>query len=451
MGDAGKATGSRLSRRGFLALPVGAGLALGAGASAEAAGNQPPYRLLQLDNGLRAHILERDHGYTSILLTLRSAEIMADDGLAHLMEHTSFVGAAGALTAAEVEEAWKEHVQESNAWTDLGEITWQATFLPEHLPEVLELLAVVSLEQKFDVPTVRQERQVVLEELYADKLGFQQDGEQEFDEALYGRDHPVVRDTLDAEIAKAKQPPERLAAELRIYGKRLRLPGNMDLFVLGEVRGRGGRIEGLVERHFGRFAKRSGPLLEIPPVARTVRYKKVTRRVRELRRPLSELMLGWNTSVTLAHPHAAALTVAASCLNALLFDTVREEHGSSYSPEASFSATPYAGIVHVHLPTTRSPARVERDFFKVVESFKQGVDGRTLRRMRERLELAKRREGRQDEVLLEAMKDRAAYGVAASDFATHAVGAEEVRAAARLYLPDYRGGYVRLARIGRSA
>jgi hypothetical protein len=53
---------------------------------------------LVLGNGLRAHLISSPCGYVS--LSLRSEEIVHQHGLAHLMEHTSFSGAAGLLNGA---------------------------------------------------------------------------------------------------------------------------------------------------------------------------------------------------------------------------------------------------------------------------------------------------------------------------------------------------------------
>ena len=50
---------------------------------------------MTLDNGFRAHFVVNDSHYIAAALVLRSSEIRASDGLGHMLEHTSFVGAAG--------------------------------------------------------------------------------------------------------------------------------------------------------------------------------------------------------------------------------------------------------------------------------------------------------------------------------------------------------------------
>ena len=119
---------------------------------------------LVLPNGLRAHFIQNDSGYVAATLVLRSKEI-SHNGLAHICEHTSCVGAAGSMTSAEVTRLNKDYVQDGNASTESGKLQWDASFLPQYLPQVMSLLAATSLDQKFDLETVAAQARVVLEEL----------------------------------------------------------------------------------------------------------------------------------------------------------------------------------------------------------------------------------------------------------------------------------------------
>lgn len=438
-----------INRRDFFKVPVGAGL-MGAAMTQPAQALLRPMesRSFQLDNGLKVHVLEQEFGYTSILLALRSAEIMRRDGLAHIMEHTSFVGAAGHLKASEVEAAWKDHVQESNASTSPGEIVWSATFLPRHLPDVIELLALASLDQRFDEPTVAQEKAVVLQELYESKYSGQSQSRRQFDEILYGKNHPLVRDTLEAEIRKAREPADKLVAELRDNAERLRLPANMDLYILGSLGGHGARLEQLVVTHFGRYARKQAATLHIPELPRTSNYRRLTKRVRDLDGPLSELEIAWNTGVTIRHRDAAALTLLAEYTSTVLFERVREESGDSYAPQSGFETNAHAGIFSVFLTTTKDPRKVERRLLNILSNVKKHVSERELVRLRERLQLTRRRELRVDQALLDNMMRRNTDGLAPADLDIGAVSGEQVSAIAAQYLPGYRGAYVRLARMG---
>ena len=55
-----------------------------------------------LNNGLRVHLSPKKSGYVSAALVLRSKHIDDPRGLAHIMEHTSFTGVAGSMTAKQI-------------------------------------------------------------------------------------------------------------------------------------------------------------------------------------------------------------------------------------------------------------------------------------------------------------------------------------------------------------
>lgn len=73
------------------------------------------------------------------------------------------------MTAREITAIYKDCVQDGNASTEAGALKWQASFLPRYLRQVLDLLAVSALDQKFDVETVVAQQRVVLEGLYLEK------------------------------------------------------------------------------------------------------------------------------------------------------------------------------------------------------------------------------------------------------------------------------------------
>jgi len=436
-----------MNRRTFFKGPLAAGLA-GAGLSRPVRASTRDERCFQLDNGFTVQVAEADFGYTALLLMLRSKEISDDDGLGHLIEHTSFAGAAGERSAHEVEEAWKDYVQDSNATTSPGRIVWTASFLPHHLEQVIELLALTSLDQRFDVPTVAQEKAIVLQELYDDKYDGSGQGERQLERSLYGKDHPLARDTTEAEIRKAKTPANELAVELREFSKRLRLPANMNLYIVGSLGSHSSDLDRVVARHFGRYAAKSGPFLEMPEVPRTVGYKALTKRSRDLERPLSSLEVAWNTGVTIRHPDAAALVLLAKYVNSVLFDRIRETDGDAYSPEADFDLCDCAGVFDICLKTTKDPRRIEKQVLAALAEVKRSVGARELERCKERCELSRRRNRWQDNKLLESLSERTCQGIAFDELDTRSVTVSDVKSAAERYLPDYQGAYVRLAELG---
>ena len=79
----------------------------------------PALEACALSNGFRAHYIPNNSGYVTATLVLRSKEI-SHNGLAHICEHTSCVGAAGSMAAAEVARMNKDYIQDGNASTEVG-------------------------------------------------------------------------------------------------------------------------------------------------------------------------------------------------------------------------------------------------------------------------------------------------------------------------------------------
>jgi len=400
-----------------------------------------------LDNGLRVTAIRSESPFVNATLILRSARIFNDAGLGHIVEHTSFVGAAGDWSAKAVKDAQQDVIQESNARTQPGMIRWDACFLPDYLGSAIELLSLTSLDQKFDVETVASEQRIVLQELYLDKFSPNRRSERDLSVALFGRDHPNAFDMTDREIAKASTPEAKLAAELREYAAGIRLPGNMELFVAGQIDPE--QLQALARRHFGRYAQASGPLLEFPAVGPTRAHKSLKGRSSELTAPLSHLRMAWNTGVRITDKDAAAVVALADYINRKLFNRLREEYGDSYSPDASFDPDGCSGIFSVSVDTSTDPEKVERRVIDTFDSLKHEIDIKELSRFRSRMELKRRRDALSNEALIDRMVDRVTEGASQLDLHPESVTVDELKTAAQTYLPGFREGYVRLVLSGQ--
>ncbi len=400
----------------------------------------------RLANGLRVHCQTNDTGYVQATLVLRS-ETIVHDGLAHLCEHTSCSGAAGVMSAAEVVRMFKDYVQDSNASTEQGALKWHASFLPKYLPQVIELLAAVSLDQKFDSPTVTAQSHVVLQELYLEKFDPVTVAQGKFDCELFGKSHPYAKETVDAEIAKSKTPIPELVEELRRFAFALRLPANMDLFLVGSVEL--ADAERLVQQHFGRYAFAQGPLLQLPQVAVTKSYRGLTEKSFELSGPMTDLKIAWNTGVCTSCAEARALLALSEYLYTALFDDLREKDGDTYTPEVSFEPDSCSGIFRIGIASSKDPQRLERRIFEVVDRLKSEIDDRELERIRDRVALKRLRDSFDNQALLSRLMDRTLHGVCVDDLAIETVTRDEMRDAARRYLPSHRSAYVRLALKGQ--
>jgi predicted Zn-dependent peptidase len=400
-----------------------------------------------LDNGLRAHLIPRQCGYISLALILRSEEIVHRHGLAHIMEHTSFSGAAGSLAARDVADAQRDCLQDCNASTGLGVLRWDASFLPRHLPQVLSLLGDITLDQKFDTETVAREANIVLQELYLEKYKADVRQQRMFEVALYGETHPHVERTLDAEIATAKLPAATLAVRLRDYAASLRLPANMDLFMVGQFEP--DEVGRLIDQHFGKCAHARGPHLDLPTVGVTRSYRPLVGTAHELKRPLSELVIGWNTGVTATDPDAKTLVALCEYLKDVLFKQLREQHGDTYTPEVAYQPDACSGIINITLPSSKHPAAVEQRALQSMQSLKADLNAREAARLRDRSELQRRKIACRPEAQVDCMVRKAIDGASVDEMEPETVSRDELLAAARKYLPSHKGAYVRLALRGR--
>ena len=414
--------------------------------TAQAVNIFPGNRSITLGNGFRAHCMPNNSGYVAATLVLRSNEI-SNNGLAHICEHTSFSGAAGTLSAAEVAGMYKSCIQESNASTEAGAIKWHASFLPQYLPQVTGLLAATALDQKFDLATVEVQARVVLEELYLDKYSPGKLAEYKMDRELLGQFHPYAKDTMEEEVARCKIPPAKLAGQLRDFAASVRLPANMDLFLVGSIDP--GAVEKLLQEHFGKYAFAEGPRLEIPRAGVTRAYKGLAEASHELERPMTELRIAWNTDVCVTSADARVLMALSEYLSTALFDDLREKDGDTYTPEVTYEPDACSGIVKISVSSSKDPERMEKKVFDIIEKMKADIHGKELSRLRDRIALKRRKEAYENETLVYCMVARTLDGASCHDLAVETVTREEVLAAAQTYMPSYQQGYVRLALKGQ--
>jgi predicted Zn-dependent peptidase len=435
-----------MNRRHVLQRLLASGALFGGAEISSARASAPPTSL-RLDNGFRAHVFANESQYVAAALILRSNQIRTSDGLAHLLEHTSFVGAAGAFEASQIKQMHQHYIQESNASTGHGIIQWQVSFLPKYLRQVLDLLALTSLDQKGDVATVRQEARVVLQELNLDRYDARYVHRKLFDAALFGSHHPYGIDTTPSELATVRKPPERLAAELREFARSIRLPANMHLFLAGGFDA--GLAAAMVAEAFGKFPFAEGPMLRVPQVPVTLAHRAFSAPSPELRRPLSQVKMAWNTGVGVAHTEAKVVLALSEYLNAMLFRRLRERHGDTYAPAASYQPDECSGVFEINIPSTRTSQRIERMVFDGIAALKAGIDARELERFRDRVELKRRKNAESNEAIVERLVQRTVEGASIHDLNLETVTPAGVLAAARSYLPSYEGAYVRLSLIGR--
>ena len=202
---------------------------------------------------------------------------------------------------------------------------------------------------------------------------------------MYGSGHPYARETTGTEIAKAKTPPARLAAELREYAETIKLTANMDLFLVGNLDERD--IERLGSKHFGDFAAAKGPYLSVPKAQVTRAHHALKGTSQQLKRPLSEVKVAWNTGVTMLDPDVTVLVALANYMDDLVTKELREKTGDGYSPEVTYKPDRCSGIFNVMITSSNNPSAVERRILQTAESLKVGIDADELTHFKDRLEM----------------------------------------------------------------
>jgi predicted Zn-dependent peptidase len=210
-----------------------------------------------------------------------------------------------------------------------------------------------------------------------------------------------------------------------------------------------GAVEELVKQHFGGHAFAQGPLLQIPHVAVTHAYKGLTEASYELRRPMTDLRIAWNTGVCVASDDARVLLALSQYLSTALFDELREKDGDTYTPEVSYEPDACSGIFKIGISSSKDPQRLEKRVFEVTDKMKSDIDAKELIRLRDRIELKRRQAANENQALLGRMVDRTLNGISVDDLAVETVTREEMLAAARKYMPSHRQAYVRLAMKGQ--
>lgn len=445
----------QLDRRGVLRGLCAGGLACALPASSWAeqitdlaTSSHPKWRQFKLTNGLRVHLLANNTEYVSASLLLRARQISFEDGgLAHLMEHTSFTGAAGDLSAADLKSLHKDIFLESNASTTIGAIEWQVSFLPQHVRQALHILGITSLDQEFDEETVASEAKVVLQELYLDKHGMAGERERRIARALYGSDHPYACDTIDKEIATAMTPPAVLAAQLRRYAAGLKLPANIDLFLAGGIDF--AATEAAARETVGPYPYAKAPMFDFPRVAVTRNHERLIGPARDLSRPMCELSIAWNTGVCIQDRDARVVMALREYLDSVLFLHLRERYGEAYTPEIKYEPDSCSGVFTVTVTSSVNPVKVERRVFEAFDQVKQSIDPREIARFAGRVKLARLKSESSNEELVKQIVASTIDGGSSDNLAIGTVTADEILMAARQYLPDRGGGYVRLALRGQ--
>ncbi|MBI4592746.1 MAG: insulinase family protein, partial [Candidatus Rokubacteria bacterium] len=260
-------------------------------------------------------------------------------GLSHYLEHMLFKGTP-TRPPGSIDRLIEGLGGQSNAFTSQDFTHYDVVLPAEHLRAGLELLADIAVNASFDPEELQAEKKVVFEEMrltedHPDRFMLRR-----LYELAYAP-HPYGRPILGTQALIGPLTRERL----RAYYKKLYVPRNMSLVVVGAVDP--GQVRRVAGETFGRLAGGPGPRPPLPPLPPLDRGRRA-----EVPRPEQQahLGLGWQTAPT-NHPDVYAVDLLTYILgdspSSRLNQAVRERDRLVFSIEAGYGAWERGGVVTV--------------------------------------------------------------------------------------------------------
>ena len=300
-------------------------------------------RLETLSNGFRI-VTERMPGLASASLGVwvdagARHESVAENGIAHFLEHMAFKG-TGRRSARQIAEEIEDVGGYLNAYTSRERTAYYARVLSADVPLALDLIADILRDPQLAEAEIETERGVILQEIgqaldTPDDIIFDWLQETAFPE------QPMGRAILG--------PPERVRAfgrgDLGGFIARHYVPGRMILAAAGDVDH--DRIVRLAERLFGDMA----PTAVAPPQAAA--YSGGERRVvKPLEQAHMALALAAPSFFDKSYYAAQILSVAlGGGMSSRLFQEARENRGLCYTIFAQCAAWSDSGMMTIYAGT----------------------------------------------------------------------------------------------------
>lgn len=304
-------------------------------------------------------------------------ELPHQAGAAHLLEHMLFKG-THAHEAGEAALTIEALGGDLNAFTALEHTVLHATLPAEGWREALEVLVELVRRPRLETDELRQEREVVLEELRGDE----DDPEAVLEQSVRARlfpEHPYARRLLGTSAAVAGLT----AADLRAHWERCFTADRALLAVAGGVQAP--EIRAAWAAHCADWPSSTQP--RVPPPTASSRPGVVQPR-RDFSTALVEL--AW-PAPALDHAEVAALDVLSTALGeggASLLDTrLQREEELAFDIWSELSARPLGGQLSVgFVPREgRTLVAVTATLQEVARALRSGVPGSWVERARRRL------------------------------------------------------------------
>ena len=339
------------------------------------------FEKITLPNGLRLILapLESVMSATAIVMCGAGSRYETKDtnGISHFLEHMYFKGTVKRPTASDISHTLDAIGADYNAFTGKEETAYHIKAASGHLPLVIDMLADMLWNSKFDEGEIEKERGVIIEELnmYEDtpmrKVG-------ELYENLLWGDQPLGWD-----IGGKKDVIKKIKREDFIdYLSARYAPNNLVVTVAGNFKK--AEVIKLVEKNFGSQKKRPAgsylPVIEDQnKPALLVQYKKTDQ---------AHLVLGFR-GLKMSHPdrYAAAIlgVILGGGMSSRLFVNVREKRGLCYYIRADHESYLDTGTLAAAagVDLKRIDEAIKVILAEFVEITKKAVDLKELKKAKE--------------------------------------------------------------------
>jgi predicted Zn-dependent peptidase len=293
-----------------------------------------------LSNGLRVVTEEVPHFHSAavgIWLNKGSRdETGAENGLTHFLEHMAFKGTPR-RTVLDIAREIDQLGGMCNAFTSKEQTCFHGRVLAEHLPRLVDLLGDLVLGSQLAAEDLERERQVILEEIYA-----QDDNPEELVQVHFGRnfwgDNAFGRPILGAAKHIATVSREDLLAYRRIAYR----PSDMIVAAAGRVRHQ--EVVDLVAASFEGF-ENGAPGRERQAVTTHPGVYTLSRDLEQV-----NLVLG-GPGIAAGDPRRYAATmlqlVLGGNMSSRLFQVIREQLGLAYAIQSFLQFFSDAGVVGI--------------------------------------------------------------------------------------------------------
>ena len=293
-----------------------------------------------LSNGLRVVTEEVPHFHSAAVgswLNVGSRdETAAETGLTHFLEHMAFKGTPR-RTVLDIAREIDQLGGMCNAFTSKEQTCFHGRVLAEHLPRLVDLLGDLVLRSELAAEDLERERQVILEEIYA-----QDDNPEELVQVHFARnfwgDNAFGWPILGAAEHIARVSREDLLAYRRIAYR----PSDMIVAAAGRVRHQ--EVVDLVAASFDGFAN-GAPGRERQAVTTHPGVYPVSRDLEQV-----NLVLG-GPGIAAGDPRRYAATmlqlVLGGNMSSRLFQVIREQLGLAYAIHSFLQFFSDAGVVGI--------------------------------------------------------------------------------------------------------